>query len=256
MNGRRFEYHRVGYDHRPMVFRGDGTFASGGLSTSYPDALVSWTWNFGGIGTSSQQNPNFTFVDNGTYTVTLTVTDDDGSIDTAQQTVTVLNASPIILTVSDLDGYEGELLEFTATFHDPGVLDTHTGVIDWGDGTSGQAEVVATPGRLATQTRLSPVNATRANGGGAGIGPSRRTRTPPRVQPLAASLLGLWRHHPGLQEVVVYWVVSLGLPPFRPGLLVLLEILARLPRQSCACPLPSVLVAVINQADKQWYRLI
>ena len=108
--------------------------------------LVSWTWNFGGIGTSSQQNPNFTFVDNGTYTVTLTVTDDDGSIETAQQTVTVLNASPIILTVSDLDGYEGELLEFTATFHDPGVLDTHTGVIDWGDGTSGQAEVVATPG--------------------------------------------------------------------------------------------------------------
>ncbi len=30
MDGRRFEYHRVGYDHRPMVFRGDGTFAAGG----------------------------------------------------------------------------------------------------------------------------------------------------------------------------------------------------------------------------------
>jgi hypothetical protein len=30
MDGRAFEYHRVGYDHRPMVFRGDGTFASGG----------------------------------------------------------------------------------------------------------------------------------------------------------------------------------------------------------------------------------
>ena len=30
MDGRRFEYHRVGYDHRPMVFRGDGTFALGG----------------------------------------------------------------------------------------------------------------------------------------------------------------------------------------------------------------------------------
>ena len=27
MGGRRFEYHRVGYDHRPMAFRGDGTFA-------------------------------------------------------------------------------------------------------------------------------------------------------------------------------------------------------------------------------------
>ena len=30
MDGRRFEYHRVGHDHRPIVFRGDGTFAAGG----------------------------------------------------------------------------------------------------------------------------------------------------------------------------------------------------------------------------------
>jgi hypothetical protein len=30
MDGRRFEYHRVGYDRRPLVFRGDGTFAAGG----------------------------------------------------------------------------------------------------------------------------------------------------------------------------------------------------------------------------------
>ena len=30
MDGRAFEYHRAGYDHRPMVFRGDGTFAVGG----------------------------------------------------------------------------------------------------------------------------------------------------------------------------------------------------------------------------------
>ena len=28
-DGRQFEFHRVGYDHRPMVFRGDGTFAAG-----------------------------------------------------------------------------------------------------------------------------------------------------------------------------------------------------------------------------------
>jgi hypothetical protein len=32
MDGRRFEYHRVGYDHRPLVFRGDGTFAAGDAS--------------------------------------------------------------------------------------------------------------------------------------------------------------------------------------------------------------------------------
>jgi len=29
MDGWAFEYHRIGYDQRPMVFRGDGTFAQG-----------------------------------------------------------------------------------------------------------------------------------------------------------------------------------------------------------------------------------
>jgi hypothetical protein len=30
MDERRFKYHRVGYDHRPMEFRGDGKFSTGG----------------------------------------------------------------------------------------------------------------------------------------------------------------------------------------------------------------------------------
>jgi len=30
MDGRRSEYHRLGYDHGPMAFRGVGTFALGG----------------------------------------------------------------------------------------------------------------------------------------------------------------------------------------------------------------------------------
>lgn len=33
----RFEYHRVRYDHRPMVLRRDGTFAKG-------DAECEWYW--------------------------------------------------------------------------------------------------------------------------------------------------------------------------------------------------------------------
>ena len=41
MEGRRFEYHRVGYDHRPILFRGDGTFALGG-------AGCEWYWTIRG----------------------------------------------------------------------------------------------------------------------------------------------------------------------------------------------------------------
>ena len=58
-------------------------------STSYPDEIVSWSWDFGGLSSSNDQNPTFIFIDDGIYTVTLTVTDDDGSIDTISHDVTV-----------------------------------------------------------------------------------------------------------------------------------------------------------------------
>jgi len=47
------------------------------LSTGNPDT---WSWDFGdGVGTSSAQNPNYTYNDAGTYTVTLTASNACGS---------------------------------------------------------------------------------------------------------------------------------------------------------------------------------
>ena len=60
------------------------------LSTSYPDNIISWNWNFDGLGTSSEQNPTFTFMNDGTYTVSLIVTDEDGSTATISYDVTIL----------------------------------------------------------------------------------------------------------------------------------------------------------------------
>lgn len=51
---------------------------------------VTYLWDFGDGNTSTVQNPSHTYVDNGTYTVTLTITDDCGS-DTFTTTVTVNN---------------------------------------------------------------------------------------------------------------------------------------------------------------------
>src|SRR5262249_19432070 len=56
------------------------------------------------------------------------------------------NVAPTILTATNLSGSEGKALSFSATFSDPGVLDTHTASINWGDGTSGSGKVTESGG--------------------------------------------------------------------------------------------------------------
>ena len=70
------------------------------------------------------------------YPVTLTVIDTAGSTASHTITVAITNVAPTVLTASDVTGVEGSAVQFVATFTDPGVLDTHSAVIDWGDGAS------------------------------------------------------------------------------------------------------------------------
>ena len=70
-------------------------------STDSDGTLTGWSWTFGDGGTSTARNPSRTYTNPGTYTVTLTVTDDGGATNqhAAPLTVTV-PASSIALTVS------------------------------------------------------------------------------------------------------------------------------------------------------------
>jgi len=61
-------------------------------STPKGGSIVSWVWDFDGEGSSTLQNPEFTFAVRGTYTVRLTVRDEFGSVGTATKTVTALCA--------------------------------------------------------------------------------------------------------------------------------------------------------------------
>ncbi|MGF3584579.1 MAG: PKD domain-containing protein [Thermoplasmatota archaeon] len=83
------------------------------LSSSRSCDIVSWSWDFGGVVTSSEQNPVFTFMDDGIYTVTLTVTDEIGYTDTVSYEVTVLRLNPVddieklIQDVKDMNLHKG-----------------------------------------------------------------------------------------------------------------------------------------------------
>jgi PKD repeat protein len=92
-------------------------------------------WDFGDGNTASGNlTPTHAYCDNGTYTVTLNVTDDDGDWDTDTLTVTVNNVAPYVEAGPDQTVDEGDLVNFKGNFTDPGWCDNHTAIWDYGDG--------------------------------------------------------------------------------------------------------------------------
>ncbi len=87
------------------------------LSTSPADAIVSWRWNFGD-GQWSNQTSNapvqHTYARNGTFTVTLTVIDEDGSSDSTPSNITLMDSSPDAnFSASNYAPIEGQPITFT-----------------------------------------------------------------------------------------------------------------------------------------------
>ena len=75
------------------------------------------------------------YIDNGVYTVIVSVTDDDNASGEDVFTVTVNNVAPTINAGVDQKVALGETLSLDpATFNDPGADDTHSATINWGDG--------------------------------------------------------------------------------------------------------------------------
>jgi hypothetical protein len=121
------------------------------------------TWYYGdGTSKTVSLNPTTTgqipltsthvYADDGAYEVAVSLTH-DGQTVTDGLRVTVQNALPTVEDLPDQVASEGEWINLSAGFNDPGTLDTHTATIEWGDGSAPDVGVV-------TETPFGPPGST------------------------------------------------------------------------------------------------
>jgi PKD repeat protein len=108
------------------------------------DSIVSYSWDFDGLGSSTDQNPSFVFDTLGQYFVTLTVTDDDGLSDSITIGVPIGNNPPV--AVLNFDPQDPTTLD-TVDFDGSDSFDPDGTIVsyhwDLGDGTTADTATVS-----------------------------------------------------------------------------------------------------------------
>ena len=119
------------------TFAGDGSFTDPGSDAW--DATVDYGDGAGPEPLALDSGQTFTlnhrYADDGSYVVTVTVTDDNGGVGADTLVVTVVNTSPVVDAGPDVSLDEGSTFAGSGSFTDSG-SDTWTGSVDYGDGSA------------------------------------------------------------------------------------------------------------------------
>jgi PKD repeat protein len=128
---------------------GNLTCAFTSTSSDSDGSIASYAWSFGDGATSAAQNPSYTYAAGGTYTVTLTVTDNQGATNTVSHSVTVTppNSAPVVNAGPDETVLLGVLYTLNASFADPD-NGPWTYTINWGDGSTSTGSA-SSPGTIS-----------------------------------------------------------------------------------------------------------
>ncbi|MFH2027564.1 MAG: PKD domain-containing protein, partial [Nanoarchaeota archaeon] len=122
----------------------EGTIVNfdGRLSVSSPDTIVSYEWDIDNDGTYDLDGVtnSTTYADNGIYTVTLRVTDEDGSTATDTLTITVNDVNPNAEAGDNKTVAEDTLVIFNASQSTPGSADDQITKYEWNFGDGSTAE--------------------------------------------------------------------------------------------------------------------
>jgi PKD repeat protein len=128
-------------DLPPVSHPGGPYSGSEGASVSFNGSTstgaVTFSWNFGDGQTGAGMTTTHTYVQQGNYTVSLTVENNSHVTDTKTTTANISNVVPTVSASSDAPKNEGSVVQFTGSATDPGTADVLTYNWNFGDGQTG-----------------------------------------------------------------------------------------------------------------------
>jgi PKD repeat protein len=115
------------------------SFTSNGSNDS-DGSINAYAWSFGDGGSSTQANPTHIYENRGTYTVTLTVTDNDGATDSDSTTANIADPLGNVPPTANANGPYSETLGTAVNFSSTGSNDSDGNIVsyswDFGDNSS------------------------------------------------------------------------------------------------------------------------